>query len=176
MRGTEFTLRVLEGIEEDSFALPKVHEEQRGMDLPALMDDVSDAELGNYLGMFASMYSRARFELAKAESDIIALSSRKKWAVAKHMAQMPPKVTVTAWKAQIEAREEIRSLSEQKDEAEINQKLLQALVDGYKKKFDAVSREVGRRGTERKAWDSKRNTHGHVATEDSNGEEKSWSL
>lgn len=154
------TEKAVKQLQQDEFPFPRLRREHNEAELPAGFDGMGDIELGNHLAIWASLYSRARFELAKSEADEHVLESKIRWTKAKAQALIPANAKVTIEKAKIEAREDVLGFQKELDLAKVQVKLLYALAEGYKKKFDAISREISRREEEKKKWGSKRHNEG----------------
>jgi hypothetical protein len=131
---------------------PEMLEEYRTLQLPANLDDLSDIELGKHLSQWASIFSRAKFELAQAISDQIVLSAKKKTFKTKREASIPVKAKVTVEKAKIESDEYYLDLNTKEIQATVRIKLLEALCAGYDRKFSAISREIERRRQDKNKW------------------------
>lgn len=151
------TAAVRADLDNRSFALPQEVEEHKGLEMPRDLDRASNEQLGWYLGVWSSMYARARWEVALAESDEFTLEGHIRYEVSRAMAVADSKAKVTVVKAQVEAQDDIVGLKDRMRGAKIRAKLLAALADGYKKKFDAVSREIGRRLKESEQFSRKHN-------------------
>ena len=146
---TKATESAVERIERAGLPTPWTHEEHRTAELPRSLDTVRDDLLGRQLGTWASLIAMAMFELARVKADTRNLSTRMKWIRAKLTVEFKGTDTPTNLKAKIETREDMVKLQQRLDAAENMATLLDALVEGYRKKFDAVSREITRREKER---------------------------
>lgn len=151
------TYAVASALEEASFALPTEKKEHKGLDMPRDLDRAGNDQLGWYLGAWSALYARARWEVALAEADEYSLEGQIKFHVSKAMAVADAKEKVTVVRARVDASEDIVALKSRLVGAKIRAKLLASLCDGYKKKFDAVSREIGRRLKETEQWSRKHN-------------------
>jgi hypothetical protein len=166
----------LERLEKQEFPMPVMIKEHRGAQMPATLDTLGSPELGNYLGMWAALFGRAKFEQAKYESNELVLEKQIGWMKKKALAMMDAKAKVTVEKAKIDVTPEVLQLEEQLSVTRAHLKLLSALAIGYAKNFDAVSREISRREKEREQWNRKHTDgDGFVIEEDDDGREKSWS-
>lgn len=180
-RSQDETEQVQQQITREGLPGPALHPEFVGAELPPSMDMLSDVELGNHLGMWASLYARVRWELAKAEGDQMVLQRRMGWVRSTELAGMAGDAKVTVQKARVEARDDMKGWSMELEMASIRVKLLDALGEGYRRKYDAVSREISRRESEKRTW-GRDVGEGEVekprfdTRKDEKGEETSWSV
>jgi hypothetical protein len=159
---SEWVQKVENTLAKEGFPFPKRHEEHEDIDLPRNIEILSNTELGNHLGVWAALYSRSKFELAKAESSVNTLDLRMHWLKQACISEAGPKAKITVVKAEIDASPEMMSLSVKRNEASIRANLLEALTDGYRKKYEAVSREIARREADKRQWEKRDLNEGFV--------------
>jgi hypothetical protein len=137
-------------LEDLGMPFPDLKDEHKVLQLPKDLAWLSDTDLGNHLGAWAGLYSRANFELAKVESDEYSLSARMKRVKRVAAAKITDKkAKVTVEKAKTETTQEYLDMDRRHELAVVRIKLLRALCVGYEKKYEAVSREISRRKAER---------------------------
>ena len=149
---TETVKEAVKILEEGGYRSPIRHKEHEEFDLPRDMESLTDKDLGNHLGVWASLISRADFDLAKSKADELVLGNRVHWKRNVEISKGDPSEKVTVLKAKIEAREDMKELFYSLEEAQVRVRLLTALVEGYRKKFEAISREISRRESEKGVW------------------------
>lgn len=123
--------------------------EARELRLPQNLHQATSAELSTQLSMWSECAADAEFQLSMATSNLEAAQSQHAHTVKLHMRDYDDKVTVTARKADIDTVPEVYQLLLRIGHLKALERMLKAVLTGYRDKIFVVSREISRRGQER---------------------------
>lgn len=118
---------------------------------PDNIGDLSPDDLAEQMTWWTGWSTYLRYALAKVESDLSANESAENVNEKKHLFRSSGDYgTVTAAKAAYSQRPDAEKAAMHIQELSAQKKLLKALLEGYDKNYDTISREISRRGGEMK--------------------------
>lgn len=113
---------------------------------PDNIGDLTPDDLGEQMTWWTGWSSYARYHLARVETDLSANEEAERLNMAKHMFRSSGDYdTVTASKAAYIQRPDAMAAAGLIQELSAQKMLISALLEGYEKKYETISREISRR-------------------------------
>jgi hypothetical protein len=119
-------------------------------DWPDNFADVSDEELGAHLSYWSGMVAYAAYHVAIQDADRKALDwSHSRVFNETFVGVFDDSTTVTVAKAQADTEPDVVAAQEKQLAADTRFRVLQAVLSGFERKYEAASREITRRLSQR---------------------------
>jgi len=130
------------------FPLPDAPK-NKDLDWPSNVADLGSQELAEHMTWCTGWANFARYELAKAETNLAAFTAEYKFLMNDRLSKSSgDRKSVTEKKAEIGRMPDLQKIEQRVLQADAETKLLKALLESYEKKYQTISREITRRGAD----------------------------
>lgn len=133
----------------DRLKLPVPARPERDLEWPDNVGDLGSDELALHLTQWSGWSTYARYQLAQVETNLSAFEEEANIRVQELVFKSKGDYeTVTEVKAAVASMPGVRRLKAKVLKASALKKMLGALLEGYEKKYNTISREISRRESE----------------------------